>query len=347
MKDFAGSSITYYGLARERVLNKYPRLISALMILALICMTGLAIFLISDLVSFASNPDHEGVFVGLNIKDPENGITSNSTPALENLSRQTNETNFANQSQVNSSLSSSQATKGVIVASKSSSSKSSSSKSSSSSDSVKNHHSSSSSSSSSTSPSSAKSAKKSNSSKNDTFTNALAINETAKSLTPTNQSMNNSQGKESENANAILTKDASARTPTVTIQFKTDISSRAKSEQNPNSETSLMEQSSILSDQESANSKPANDVSARVPTATIQFKTDTSSRAKSEQDLEKNPNSQAIGEQNSPSQKSKETISSQTQKAQNARAKQIANKNQVVENMKKKAAKSRAKTASN
>jgi len=342
MKDFAGSSITYYGLARERVLNKYPRLISALMILALICMTGLAIFLISDLVSFASNPDHEGVFVGLNIKDPENGITSNSTPALENLSRQTNETNFANQSQVNSSLSSSQATKGVIVASKSSSSKSSSS-----SDSVKNHHSSSSSSSSSTSPSSAKSAKKSNSSKNDTFTNALAINETAKSLTPTNQSMNNSQGKESENANAILTKDASARTPTVTIQFKTDISSRAKSEQNPNSETSLMEQSSILSDQESANSKPANDVSARVPTATIQFKTDTSSRAKSEQDLEKNPNSQAIGEQNSPSQKSKETISSQTQKAQNARAKQIANKNQVVENMKKKAAKSRAKTASN
>lgn len=342
MKDFAGSSITYYGLARERVLNKYPRLISALMILALICMTGLAIFLISDLVSFASNPDHEGVFVGLNIKDPENGITSNSTPALENLSRQTNETNFANQSQVNSSLSSSQATKGVIVASKSSSSKSSSS-----SDSVKNHHSSSSSSSSSTSSSSAKSAKKSNSSKNDTFTNALAINETAKSLTPTNQSMNNSQGKESENANAILTKDASARTPTVTIQFKTDISSRAKSEQNPNSETSLMEQSSILSDQESANSKPANDVSARVPTATIQFKTDTSSRAKSEQDLEKNPNSQAIREQNSPSQKSKETISSQTQKAQNARAKQIANKNQVVENMKKKAAKSRAKTASN
>lgn len=337
MKDFAGSSITYYGLARERVLNKYPRLISALMILALICMTGLAIFLISDLVSFASNPDHEGVFVGLNIKDPENGITSNSTPALENLSRQTNETNFANQSLVNSSLSSSQATKGVIVASKSSSS----------SDSVKNHHSSSSSSSSSTSSSSAKSAKKSNSSKNDTFTNALAINETAKSLTPTNQSMNNSQGKESENANAILTKDASARTPTVTIQFKTDISSRAKSEQNPNSETSLMEQSSILSDQESANSKPANDVSARVPTATIQFKTDTSSRAKSEQDLEKNPNSQAIGEQNSPSQKSKETISSQTQKAQNARAKQIANKNQVVENMKKKAAKSRAKTASN
>ena len=337
MKDFAGSSITYYGLARERVLNKYPRLISALMILALICMTGLAIFLISDLVSFASNPDHEGVFVGLNIKDPENGITSNSTPALENLSRQTNETNFANQSQVNSSLSSSQATKGVIVASKSSSS----------SDSVKNHHSSSSSSSSSTSSSSAKSAKKSNSSKNDTFTNALAINETAKSLTPTNQSMNNSQGKESENANAILTKDASARTPTVTIQFKTDISSRAKSEQNPNSETSLMEQSSILSDQESANSKPANDVSARVPTATIQFKTDTSSRAKSELDSEKNPNSQAIGEQNSPSQKSKETISSQTQKAQNARAKQIANKNQVVENMKKKAAKSRAKTASN
>ena len=65
MKDFAGSSITYYGLAREIVMNKYPRLISVLMILALICMTGLAIFLISDLVSFASNPDHKGVFADL------------------------------------------------------------------------------------------------------------------------------------------------------------------------------------------------------------------------------------------------------------------------------------------
>ena len=76
MKDFAGSSITYYGLAREKLMNKYPRLISVLIILALICTTGLAIFLISDLVSFASNPDYKGASVGLDLKGPENGILS-------------------------------------------------------------------------------------------------------------------------------------------------------------------------------------------------------------------------------------------------------------------------------
>ena len=76
MKDFAGSSITYYGLARERLMNKYPRLISVLVILSLICMTGLALFIISDLVSFASNSDRNGVLFGLDLKGPENGITS-------------------------------------------------------------------------------------------------------------------------------------------------------------------------------------------------------------------------------------------------------------------------------
>ena len=137
MKDFAGSSITYYGLAREKLMSKYPRLISVLVILALICMTGLAMFLISDLVSFASNPDHKGVLVGLDLKGPENGIvpmtdgkeksgniSANSSQSLENLSRQTKEQNFANLSQMNASLPSSQAAKGVVAASKSSSSSS-------------------------------------------------------------------------------------------------------------------------------------------------------------------------------------------------------------------------------
>ena len=66
--------MTYYGLAREKLVNKYPRLLSVLVILALICMTGLALFIISDLVSFASNPDHKGVSVGLDLKGPEKGI---------------------------------------------------------------------------------------------------------------------------------------------------------------------------------------------------------------------------------------------------------------------------------
>ena len=76
MKDFAGSTITYYGLARERVLKKYPRQISVLVILVLISMSGLALFLISDLVSFASNSDHKGIFSGLGPSGPIDEIAS-------------------------------------------------------------------------------------------------------------------------------------------------------------------------------------------------------------------------------------------------------------------------------
>ena len=64
------------GLAREKLINKYPRRTSVCVVLALICMTGLAIFLISDLVSFALNPDHIEVLVGLELKGSENDIVS-------------------------------------------------------------------------------------------------------------------------------------------------------------------------------------------------------------------------------------------------------------------------------
>ncbi len=76
MKDFAGSTITYYGLARERVLKKYPWLISVLVILVLISMSGLALFLISDLVSFVSNSDHKGIFSSLGPNGPSDDIAS-------------------------------------------------------------------------------------------------------------------------------------------------------------------------------------------------------------------------------------------------------------------------------
>jgi hypothetical protein len=121
MKNFAGSRITYYGLVHEKVMNRYPRLIGVLTILALICMTCLAIFLISDLISFASNPDHKGILVGLDIKDLENGIVSmkdgkeksgnigaNFTQAVGNLSSQTKKQNSTNLSQIKSSSSKSQ-----------------------------------------------------------------------------------------------------------------------------------------------------------------------------------------------------------------------------------------------
>jgi hypothetical protein len=294
MKDFAGSSITYYGLARERLMNKYPRLISVLVILALICMIGLALFIISDLVSFASNSDRNGVLVGLDLKGPENGITSmtngkeksgNISANSENLSRQTKEQSFANLSKMNASLPSSQVAKGGVYASKSSP--------------VIRHHSSSSSSS--TSP--AKSAKKSNDNNN-----------------LTNQSMNNSQ----RSNDSILTflpsvafgaitnpaKDTTAREPVSIIKFKTKATLSPKSDQGMN---------------------PDNGIN----TAGATF-SDNSNKAQS---------SKNVRTKSASSQNSKVTASSQAKKTLEARAKLKANRDRIAENMKKKAAQSRAKAA--
>ena len=128
MKDFAGSTITYYGLARERVLKKYPRLISVLVILVLISMSGLALFLISDLVSFASNSDHKSIFSGLGPNGPSDDIASvnedlnnksgsdmangtgvlvgtNSSNDLDRLSRSASEQNSTNGTLANESQS--------------------------------------------------------------------------------------------------------------------------------------------------------------------------------------------------------------------------------------------------
>ena len=130
MKDSAGSTITYYGLAREKVLKKYPRLISVLITLVLISMSGLALFLVSDLVSFASNPDHKGIFSGVGLKGTGDDIASlneegndkigsgienktgvlagiNSSDDINILNRPSNETKFANGTSANGSLSSS------------------------------------------------------------------------------------------------------------------------------------------------------------------------------------------------------------------------------------------------
>ena len=293
MKDFAGSSITYYGLARERLMNKYPRLISVLVILSLICMTGLALFIISDLVSFASNSDRNGVLVGLDLKGPENGITSmtnvteksgNISANSENLSRQTKEQSLANLSKMNTSLSSSQAAKGGVAASKSSP--------------VVKHHSSSSS-------SSAMSAKKSNDKNNLT-------NETA--------SMNKSQIS-NDSVLASLpsvaigpitnpSKDTTAREPVSIIKFKTKATLSPKSDQGQNPDNG------------------GNTASATV--------SGSSNKAQS---------SKGVGTKSVSSQKSKVTASSQVKKTQEARAKQKANRDRIVANMKKKAAESRAKAS--
>ncbi|MBN1236805.1 MAG: hypothetical protein JW999_12280 [Methanotrichaceae archaeon] len=362
MKDFAGSSITYYGLAREKVMNKYPRLISVLVILALICMTGLVIFLISDLVSFASNPDHNGVLAGLDIKGPENDIVSmtdgkekgrnligaNSSQPLENLSLQTKETNSAKISKNNATQSSSQAAKGVIATGKSSSSSSS----------VKKHQSSSSSSSS----SSAKSAKKSNDKNNlnssegneSEIANATgsigrSISEGLHPADATEGLIERSNDSESQpkadlaslSSVAISSitnpaKDSLAGNPVAIIQFKTDAPSSPKSEPGQNSDNQANTDgttvdTSALPDFGGLESRPV---------------ADNSNLAQSSKDSVKNPNSQATGTKKASPQKSKVTASSQAQKIKESRAKLAANRNQMAEDMKKKkAAQSRAKAA--
>ena len=68
MKDKARSR-TYYSLAREKLMENHPKIFSFLLILALISLTGLAAFLISDILSFGSDSAHKGALVGIDIQD--------------------------------------------------------------------------------------------------------------------------------------------------------------------------------------------------------------------------------------------------------------------------------------
>jgi len=76
MKDFAGSRTTYYCLAREKLLGKHPRILNVLLVLALISLAGLAAFLLSDILSFGSNSDHQTFLAGLEGQDSIDGIMS-------------------------------------------------------------------------------------------------------------------------------------------------------------------------------------------------------------------------------------------------------------------------------
>jgi len=76
MKDFAGSRTTYYSLAREKLLGKHPRILNALLVLVLISMAGFAAFLLSDILSFGSNSDHQTILVGLEGQDSIDNIMS-------------------------------------------------------------------------------------------------------------------------------------------------------------------------------------------------------------------------------------------------------------------------------
>jgi hypothetical protein len=76
MKDFAGSRTTYYSLAREKLLEKHPRILNVLLVLVLISLAGFAAFLLSDILSFGSNSDHQTFLAGLEGQDSIDGIMS-------------------------------------------------------------------------------------------------------------------------------------------------------------------------------------------------------------------------------------------------------------------------------
>lgn len=315
MKDFAGSSITYYGLAREKLMNKYPRLISVLIILALICTTGLAIFLISDLISFASNPDYKGASVSLDLKGPESSIpsTANDKENSGNIGMNSS-LNTSLQTKMNASLPSNQTAKGVVAAGKSSSSSSQSSvNKKSGNSSVIRHHSSSSSSSSKSS--SANSAKKSGDMSNQTNETILLNATSSANLSQTDvtnstiTSSNLSQIYEvapvavpvslpsTVGSLTIPAKNNPAREPASIIKFKTDVNTNG---------------ASVSDNTNKAQSK-------KVTTKNIKLKTSTSSK------------------------KSKITASSQAAKVKDARDKMKANKDRIEQNMKKKAAQLRSR----
>jgi hypothetical protein len=372
MKDFAGSSITYYGLAREKMMNKYPWLISVLIILALICTTGLAIYLISDLVSFASNADYKGASIGLDLKGPENGIPSTANDKEKsgnnganyslNKSSQAKEQISTNLSKINASLPSSQTAKGVVAVGKSSSSSSQSSVNQKSGNSpVTRHHSSSSSSSSkSTSASSAKKSGDMNNLTNETATinntqePVLSIANSSLSLPPidaANSAITNSSSLSSEGQDGIPTDDVS--------------------ENSQRAEVAPIAVPTSLPSTTSSFTNPAGNTPPREPVSIIEFKTESTQSPKSEQDISpdngassddtsvsnnvnkakrskvatKNIKLKAIKTKSTSPKKSKLTTSSQAAKVKEARDKMKANKDRIEQKVKKKAAQLRSKAA--
>ena len=346
MKNFAGSSITYYGLAREKVMSKYPRLANILTILALICMTGLALFLISDLVSFASNSDHKVVLAGLDVAQNTGGKPTNAAAALKGTNNSETEENLSiqiNMPQMNASSSSSQAAEGIISSGGSSSGRSRQSISEESgSHIVKKRHSSSSISSSSTSPTSTSptSSSPSSSSPQSAAEPANESNE----IPLINQSLKNSTANQL-NISDIAGSGISGDLPSVGTANDSQSSIKKGFASLP-----IGDKGGILI--------PTRDASPREPTVMIQFKTGDPTLPESEQGL--NSDSQlpadigttpdagatpdfAIRESATASQENKVTASSQAQKVQQARAKLMASRNEMAESMKKKRAQLRAK----
>lgn len=128
MQSSAGSRITYYHLARKNLTERYPKLFNVLLIMILISMTGLAAFLISDIMSFASDSNHRGILAGFELQDSKNSFMSMTDWSLAGANSSRNESNQSHlktnssETSLNSSLmgntsSSSQASERFIISS--------------------------------------------------------------------------------------------------------------------------------------------------------------------------------------------------------------------------------------
>ena len=109
MAGFVASNITKYDLLRERLLARYPYTINLILVLVLISLAGLALYLLSDLASFALDPDHETLLESFGGNGGEKDATvqddqaergdlagGNLSQAMGNLSRSAIDSNLSN-----------------------------------------------------------------------------------------------------------------------------------------------------------------------------------------------------------------------------------------------------------
>lgn len=340
MKDFAGSTITYYDLARKKVLKKYPWLISVLVVLVLISMTGLALYLVSDLVSFAANPEHKGLLAELDLK--ASGNISNGTDDINNISESRGVGAINNNIKGNAALASSNLTgisqKNITNTSASAAGKSSIAYVTSSGSSSRKHHSSSSSSS------------KSSSSKSSSNASISAASMQA------NQSINQSaaiQGNLTSQGNlsAPISSAADARV-NLTQNRSTDVIEKQTGSEVPASSTALPSLALSSLAQTGFNS-PTSSVPAKEPEKMIQFKTLAGSKASpaAKSTAESKVDQKAIStaktdttkKATESSKKTADASSSKTNEAQQTKSKQTDQKSDKITALREKAALLRAR----
>jgi hypothetical protein len=351
MKDIARSRTTYYSLAREILIKKHPKVFNILLILALISMTGLAVFLISDILSFGSNSSYKGALAGIDLLEKGKSILKNDQGLLaannsdnkkgnlseiKNLSRQSGAPGPSSSSRMGNSSPASLTSGGVVVSNISSSissNKPTNNKKDSTKRAIYHSHSSGS------SASSSKSAKESKIQSNLTQAKIIELNKTSM-----NQSgLNTSLAKElklrniltlysvGNNSNSNRSKDGIVGKDLVRMEFKTDLTTKSKSEKSLDSAGiggGTITGSDIRSDSKYSEAVPAEGKNTVADSS-------KGSTTKSSIIAQKN-----VGK---PAQTSRVTSGAKSQnRLQAARDRQIANRNRLINNRKSQATQSRA-----